>query len=93
MAQDTHHSTSSSGPGGTSQDIRNMASEQLGRAADQLEGAVKTVAERGREVGQDMQAVAGNFQQAVDSSVKNQPMATLAVAGVLGFVLGALWKS
>ena len=37
--------------------------------------------------------VAGNVKGAVDKSVKDQPMATLAVAAVLGFVLGALWKS
>ena len=40
-----------------------------------------------------VQEVAGNFKGAVDKSVKDQPMATLAVAAVLGFVLGALWKS
>jgi ElaB/YqjD/DUF883 family membrane-anchored ribosome-binding protein len=28
-----------------------------------------------------------------DKSVKHQPMATLAMAAVMGFVLGALWKS
>ena len=37
--------------------------------------------------------VAGNLKGAVDKSVKDQPMATLAVAAALGFVLGALWKS
>ena len=30
---------------------------------------------------------------AVDNSIKDQPMAALAVAGEIGFVLGALWKS
>jgi len=28
----------------------------------------------------------------VDKSMKEQPMATLGVAAVIGFVLGALWK-
>ena len=40
-----------------------------------------------------MQKVAGNFKSAVDKSVKDQPMATLAVAAAVGFVVGALWKS
>jgi ElaB/YqjD/DUF883 family membrane-anchored ribosome-binding protein len=40
-----------------------------------------------------MQEVAGNVKGAIDKSIKDQPMATLAVAAVLGFVLGALWKS
>ena len=30
---------------------------------------------------------------AVDKSIKDQPIATLAVVAVAGFVLGALWKS
>ena len=30
---------------------------------------------------------------AVDKSIKDQPMATLAVAAAAGFVLGTLWKS
>jgi ElaB/YqjD/DUF883 family membrane-anchored ribosome-binding protein len=37
--------------------------------------------------------VAGNIKGAVDKSVKDQPMATLAAAAAVGFVLGALWKS
>ena len=40
-----------------------------------------------------MQEVAGNFKGAVDRRSKDQPMATLAMAAVVGFVLGALWKS
>jgi ElaB/YqjD/DUF883 family membrane-anchored ribosome-binding protein len=51
------------------------------------------VAEQGREAGERVQEVAGNFKGAVDRSVKDQPMATLAMAAVVGFVLGALWKS
>jgi ElaB/YqjD/DUF883 family membrane-anchored ribosome-binding protein len=30
---------------------------------------------------------------ALDKSVENQPMATLAMAAIVGFVLGAIWKS
>ena len=33
-----------------------------------------------------------NFKPYVDKSMKEQPMATLGVAAVIGFVLGALWK-
>ena len=74
-------------------DLRDKASAKLDRMADTMEGAVKTVQERGREVGENVQEVAGNFKSAVNSSVKDQPMATLAMAAVLGFVLGAVWKS
>jgi ElaB/YqjD/DUF883 family membrane-anchored ribosome-binding protein len=40
-----------------------------------------------------MQEVAGNLKGAVDRSVRDQPMATLVFAGIVGFVLGTLWKS
>ena len=74
-------------------DIRDKAKGQFDSAANRVEDAVKSVSDRGREVGENVQEVAGNFKSAVDSSVKNQPMATLAMAAVIGFVLGAVWKS
>ena len=39
-----------------------------------------------------MQEVAANLKGAVDKSVKDQPMATVALVAVAGFVLGALWR-
>jgi ElaB/YqjD/DUF883 family membrane-anchored ribosome-binding protein len=39
-----------------------------------------------------MHEVGGNLRSAVDKSVREQPMATLALVAVAGFVLGALWK-
>ena len=87
MAQDTHYSNDKV------HDMREKASEQLGNVADHVESAVKTMADRGREAGENMQNVAGNIKSAVDTSVKDQPMATLAIAAALGFVLGAVWKS
>jgi ElaB/YqjD/DUF883 family membrane-anchored ribosome-binding protein len=61
--------------------------------AGQAEHFANRVAEQGREVGDKVQEVAGNLKGAVDKSVRDQPMATLAMAAVLGFVLGAIWKS
>ena len=55
--------------------------------------ALGALPEKGREAGERMQEVAGNMKGALDSSVKDQPMVTLAMAAVVGFVLGALWKS
>jgi ElaB/YqjD/DUF883 family membrane-anchored ribosome-binding protein len=73
--------------------MADKASDQFRHMADQAEDVANRVAERGREAGERVQEVAGNFKGAVDKSVKDQPMATLAVAAVIGFVLGALWKS
>ena len=98
MAQSTNYS------GSTTHDIKEKATNQFERMADkatdnfrtmagQAEDAANRMVEHGREVGDRMQEVAGNFEGAVDRSVKDQPMATLAMAAVVGFVLGALWKS
>jgi ElaB/YqjD/DUF883 family membrane-anchored ribosome-binding protein len=78
---------------GRGPDLKDKASEQFNKAADQVESVANRVAEQGREAGERMQEVAGNFKGAIDKSVKDQPMATLAGAAVVGFVLGALWKS
>jgi ElaB/YqjD/DUF883 family membrane-anchored ribosome-binding protein len=73
--------------------MADKASDKFRDVADQAEHFAGRVAEQGREVGDKVQEVAGNLKGAVDKSVKDQPMATLAMAAVLGFVLGAIWKS
>ena len=74
-------------------DLTHKAGEQLHSVASQVEGAARSAAETGREVGDQVQVVAENMRGAIDKSVKDQPMTTLAMAAVLGFVLGAVWKS
>lgn len=73
--------------------MADKATDQFGRVADTVENVATKVAEHGREAGERVQEIAGNMKSAVDKSVRDQPMATLAVAAVAGFVLGALWKS
>jgi ElaB/YqjD/DUF883 family membrane-anchored ribosome-binding protein len=58
-----------------------------------VEGVAGAAAEQMRDVTDRTGEVAGNLKRAVDKSVKEQPIATLLMAGVVGFVLGALWKS
>jgi ElaB/YqjD/DUF883 family membrane-anchored ribosome-binding protein len=74
-------------------DLKDQATDQFSKVADQAENVASRVADQGRVAGQRMQEVAGNFRGALDKSVKDQPMATLAGAAIFGFVLGALWKS
>lgn len=87
----------------TMKDIKDMATEQVAHAADvasdkfrnladQAEQVAGRVVEQGRAVGNQVNEVAGNVQGAVKKSVAEQPMVTLAIAAVVGFVLGALWK-
>lgn len=88
MAQSSH--TRGSEP---VSDLKDKASDQLSKVTGQVESMANRVSEQGREATERMGEVAGNLKGAVDRSVKDQPMATLAVAAAVGFVLGALWKS
>jgi ElaB/YqjD/DUF883 family membrane-anchored ribosome-binding protein len=72
--------------------MADKATDQFKDMADRAEGAAGRVAEQGRDAGERVQEVAGNVKGAVEKSVKEQPMATLALAAIAGFVLGALWK-
>ena len=74
-------------------DLKDKATDAFSSAADRAEKAATKVADQGREVGENFQEVAGNVKGAIDRSVKDQPMATLAMAAAVGFVLGAIWKS
>ena len=62
--------------------MADKATDQFSHMADQAENVASRVADQGREAGERVQEVAGNFKGAVDRSVKDQPMATLAVAAV-----------
>jgi ElaB/YqjD/DUF883 family membrane-anchored ribosome-binding protein len=40
-----------------------------------------------------MKEVNANVKGAIDQSLRDQPMATVAMAAIVGFVLGILWKA
>ena len=90
MAQGNPYSTESTN---SVTDLQDRMADQIHRISDKVEVAAKTVADRGRDAGENVQQVAGNFKSAVDSSLRDQPMATLAMAAAVGFILGALWRS
>ena len=73
--------------------MADKATDQFKSVADSAEGVANRAMEQGRDAAEGMQEVAGNIKKAVDKSVKDQPMATLAMAAALGFVLGAIWKT
>jgi ElaB/YqjD/DUF883 family membrane-anchored ribosome-binding protein len=86
------------------EDTQGAAREDLARAtADTTmnrvkDAAVRTeeyaekISEQMREYGGKAQDAARSFGPFVRQSMKDQPMATLAAAALIGFVLGALWK-
>jgi ElaB/YqjD/DUF883 family membrane-anchored ribosome-binding protein len=78
---------------GKAADLADKAGRHLDSAVTSAEGTVRQVAESGREASQRVNEVAGNLKGAVDKSLKDQPLTTLAMAAAAGFVIGALWKS
>lgn len=74
-------------------ELADKTGEKIDQAMASANQMAAGAAERGREAGRQVEAVAGNLKGAIDKSVSEQPMATLAVAAMVGFVVGALWKS
>ena len=72
-------------------DLKDQAADQIKKVADRAEGLATDAVDHLRDTGAG--EVAGNLKGAVDKSVKDQPMATLALAAAVGFVLGAIWKA
>jgi ElaB/YqjD/DUF883 family membrane-anchored ribosome-binding protein len=89
MAQSQH--TGRSDLSEKASDLKDKATDQFKRVAERAEGLASEAVNKLSDTGAG--EVAGNFKGAVDKSLKNQPMATLALAAAIGFVLGALWKS
>ena len=72
--------------------LADKATDTFRDVADQAEHFASRVTEQGREASEKVEEVAGNLKGAVDKSLKDQPLTTLAMAAVLGFILGAIWK-
>jgi ElaB/YqjD/DUF883 family membrane-anchored ribosome-binding protein len=72
-------------------EIKDKATDQRKKVAERAEGLASDAIDQLRETGAG--EVAGNLKGAVDKSFREQPVATLALAAAVGFVLGALWKS
>jgi len=89
MAQSSQYG----GRSDTASDLKDKAADQIKKATDRVEDFAASAASQAQDVGERVQEVAGNVKGAVDKSLKDQPMATLATAAIVGFVLGALWKS
>jgi ElaB/YqjD/DUF883 family membrane-anchored ribosome-binding protein len=75
-------STSSYGSSSSLEDIKGRARQTID-AASEAAGDAK----------QQVEDMAGSVKGAIDKSVKDQPLTTLLIAGAVGFVVGALWKS
>jgi ElaB/YqjD/DUF883 family membrane-anchored ribosome-binding protein len=72
--------------------VADVTSDRLKDAGDKAQQMAYDMAEQTRQYGQKAQDAARQFKPFVERSMKDQPMATLAGAALIGFVLGALWK-
>jgi ElaB/YqjD/DUF883 family membrane-anchored ribosome-binding protein len=75
--------------------LREMADVVTDKMKDVTQSAEEIagkVAEQAREYGEKAQEAVQQFKPYVEKSMKEQPMATLGVAAMIGFILGALWK-
>jgi ElaB/YqjD/DUF883 family membrane-anchored ribosome-binding protein len=81
----------SKGPAERGQSAEGTMDRVKDAAAEAQEIAGK-VADQACEYGEKAQEAARNFKPYVEKSMKERPMETLAVASVIGFLLGALWK-
>jgi ElaB/YqjD/DUF883 family membrane-anchored ribosome-binding protein len=79
--------------GQSAEGMVDKASGAMRDLADQTTEIADRAIEQGRELGAKAQQTPAALREAVDQSLSDQPMATLAVVAALGFVLGALWKS
>ena len=73
-------------------EIADSAGDQLQHVAENAQEMAAKVADQAREYGEKTQKAVADFKPFVEKSLEDQPMATLAVAAVIGFALGALWK-
>jgi ElaB/YqjD/DUF883 family membrane-anchored ribosome-binding protein len=75
--------------------VQSAADAAVDKAAEVAANAQELagkVMEQAREYTDQAQEAVKNFKPFVEKSMKERPMATLAVAAAVGLVLGALWK-
>ena len=60
---------------------------------DHTKRTIDDATQRAQNAASQVGAVSSNLSKAIDKSLREQPYTTLALAGMMGFVFGALWKS
>ena len=73
-------------------DMASKATDQLGKVTENAQELVGQLAEQAQKYGEQAQEAVKNFKPYVEKQMKEQPMATLAVAAAIGLLLGAMWK-
>jgi ElaB/YqjD/DUF883 family membrane-anchored ribosome-binding protein len=77
----------------TVQHLKDKARSEVEKVESELQEAAHSAADQGQEVSESVQAVANNMKDALEKSMREKPLTTLAMAAAAAFVLGAIWKS
>lgn len=93
MAQSTSSQETAHGRSALQPALKNKARSEARKLEGELQDVARSVADQGREVNGNVQAVANNMKDALEKSMREQPLTTLAMAAAAAFVLGAIWKS
>jgi ElaB/YqjD/DUF883 family membrane-anchored ribosome-binding protein len=72
--------------------LDNRGNAAWAQAKSRVDDAMADAQETGREAVDAMREVSDNFVEAIDSSLKERPYTTLAIAAGLGFLFGVLWR-
>jgi ElaB/YqjD/DUF883 family membrane-anchored ribosome-binding protein len=85
--------------GPESTNIKDQANEAADQAMDPMKDTAhkvqryaEQIGEQAVQYGEKAQETAQQYKSFVEKSLREQPMTTLAVAAVIGFILGAVWK-
>jgi ElaB/YqjD/DUF883 family membrane-anchored ribosome-binding protein len=74
-------------------DIKGPVKDATSTAKQGIDSVAGQVQDIANQTTKQVGAVGGNVQKAVDKSLTDQPYTTLVMAAVIGFVIGAIWKS
>ena len=66
--------------------------DRLNRATDETREAADKVAEQVKDLTERGQGLLNSLMPSVERSLKEQPLATLALVSVAAFTLGTVWK-
>ena len=74
------------------QHAADAAADKAAEVAANAQELAGKVVDQTRQYTEQAQEAVKNFKPFVEKSMKEQPMATLAAAAIIGAALGALWK-
>jgi ElaB/YqjD/DUF883 family membrane-anchored ribosome-binding protein len=70
-----------------------QSTEQVRGLGNDMSDATTQAVNQARRAQHGFKQVGSNFKHALDQSRVDQPLTTVALAAVVGFALGVLWKA